>query len=98
MTQKILKLCELVLTILALLSTAYADDITVTVNVTQIPIYPIFKSLVGLGMGISFFFLVTRFFFDIDLLKTKNPLVSLVLSMIGIAVILIIFISLWGML
>jgi hypothetical protein len=39
MTQKILKLCELVLTILALLSTAYATDVTVTVNVTQ-PIRP----------------------------------------------------------
>ncbi|MGC9200808.1 MAG: NosD domain-containing protein, partial [Candidatus Aenigmatarchaeota archaeon] len=85
----------------------FCDDpyVLATDNIDYLPlvkaifiIHPIFKSLVGLGMGISFFFLVTRFFFDIDLLKTKNPLVSLVLSMIGIAVILTIFISLWGML
>jgi len=87
-----------ILAILMLLSTAYADNVNVYVKVTEIPGYTIFKSLVGLGMGISFFFLVTRFFFDIDLLKTKNPLVSLVLATIGIAVILTIFIYLWGLL
>jgi hypothetical protein len=86
--------------ILLAFSIAFADEVNVTVNVSGPPPvgYAIMKSLVGLGMGIGFIGGVLTLLFGIDFFKTKNPLVSIVLAMIGIAVILIMFIYLWGML
>jgi hypothetical protein len=80
-------------------SIAFADEVNVTVNVTRPEVqigYAIMKSLVGFGMGIGFIGGVLTLLFGIDFFKTKNPLVSIVLVLIGIAVILIIFIYLWG--
>jgi len=79
------------------LSTAFAE-VNVTVNVTPAVGYVIMKTLVGLGMGIGFIGGVLTLLFGIDFFKTKNPLVSIILAMIGIAVILLIFIYSWGML
>jgi len=79
------------------LSTAFAE-VNVTVNVTPAVGYVIMKTLVGLGMGIGFIGGVLTLLFGIDFFKTKNPLISIILAMIGIAVILLIFIYSWGML
>jgi threonine/homoserine/homoserine lactone efflux protein len=56
------------------------------------------RTLVGLGIGIGFIGAVLTLLFGIDFLKTKNPLVSVVLAMIGLAVILLMFIYVWGLL
>jgi len=82
------------------LSIGFADEVNVTVNVTgPVPVgYVIMKTLVGLGMGIGFIGGVLTLLFGIDFFKTKNPLVSIVLAVIGIAVILLMFIYVWGML
>jgi hypothetical protein len=83
------------------LSIGFADEVNVTVNVTgpAVPVgYVIMKTLVGLGMGIGFMGGVLTLLFGIDFFKTKNPLVSIVLAMIGIAVILLMFTYIWGML
>jgi len=80
-------------------SIAFADEVNVTVNVTgpAVPTgYVIMKTLVGLGMGIGFIGGVLTLLFGIDFFKTKNPLVSIVLALIGIAVILLMFIYVWG--
>jgi len=81
-----------------ILSIALAEEVTVSVEVRELPGYAIMKTLVGLGMGIGFFGLATTLFFGIDFFKTKNPLVSIVLSAIGLAVILIMFTYLWSLL
>jgi len=87
-------------TFLLSLSSVFAEDISVTVNITEGASagYVIMRTLAGLGMGIGFFGAVLTLMFGIDFFKTKNPLVSIVLSMIGIAVILIMFSYLWGLL
>jgi len=80
------------------LNIALAEEITVNVNVRELPGYAIMKTLVGLGMGIGFLGLAITLFFGIDFFKTKNPLVSIVMSAIGLAVILIMFAYLWSLL
>jgi len=91
-----------IVALLLSLSSVFAEDINVTVNITEgAPEtigYAIMRTLAGLGMGIGFFGAVLTLMFGIDFFKTKNPLVSIVLSMIGIAVILIMFSYLWGLL
>jgi len=57
---------------------------------------PIFKSFVGLGMGIAFIMGAITLLFGIDF--SKNPLSSIVLAMIGLAVMLLMFTYLWEML
>jgi len=57
---------------------------------------PIFKSLVGLGMGIAFIMGAITLLFGIDF--SKNPLSSIILVMIGLAVMLLMFTYLWEML
>jgi len=84
--------------LLGILNIALAEEVTVNVEVRQLPGYAIMKTLVGLGMGIGFFGLAITLFFGIDFLKTKNPLASIVLSTIGLAVILIMFTYLWSLL
>jgi hypothetical protein len=59
---------------------------------------PIFKSLVGLGMGIAFIMEAITLLFGIDFFKTKNPFVAIVMAMIGLAVMLLMFTYLWEML
>jgi len=56
---------------------------------------PIFKSLVGLGMGIAFVMGAITLLFGIDFFKTKNPFVAIVLAVIGLAVMLLMFTYLW---
>jgi len=92
------------------LSIGFADEINVVVNVvptttttipqniTQPTGYFIMKSLVGMALGVGFFGAVITLLFGIDFFKTKNPLVSIVMAMIGIAVILLMFTYIWGML
>jgi hypothetical protein len=82
-------------------SIAFAEDINVTVNVTpEVPEVPvgffIMRTLVGLGIGIGFIGAVLTLLFGIDFFKTENPLVSVVLAMIGLAVILLMFIYVWA--
>lgn len=84
--------------LLGILNMALAEDIEINVDVRDLPGYAMMKTLVGLGMGIGFFGLATTLFFGIDLFKTKNPLVSIALSAIGLAVILIMFTYLWSLL
>ena len=96
--------------ILLAFSIGFADEVNVVVNVvptttttipqnvTQPTGYFIMKSLVGIALGVGFFGAVISLLFGIDFFKTKNPLVSIVLAMIGIAVILLMFIYVWGML
>jgi len=84
------------------LSIGLAENINVTVNVVQ-PVaqptgYFIMKSLVGVALGVGFFGAVISLLFGIDFFKTKNPLVSIVMAMIGLAVILLMFTYIWGML
>jgi hypothetical protein len=57
---------------------------------------PIFKSLVGLGMGIAFIMGAITLLFGIDFFKTKNPLEAIVISMIGLAVMLLMFAYVWA--
>jgi hypothetical protein len=86
------------------LNIGFAEDINVTVNVTpevpaEVPVgFVIMKTLVGLGIGIGFIGAVFTLLFGIDFFKTENPLVSVVLAMIGLAVILLMFIYTWGLL
>jgi len=88
----------MLLIVFLMLNTVLAEDISVTVEVQEQPGYAIMKTLVGLGMGIGFFGLAITLFFGIDFLKTKNPLASIVLSTIGLAVVLIMFVYLWSLL
>jgi phosphate/sulfate permease len=91
------------------LSIGFADEVNVVVNVvsttttipqnvTQPTGYFIMKSLVGIALGVGFFGAVITLLFGIDFFKTKNPLVSIVMAMIGLAVILLMFTYIWGML
>ena len=81
------------------LSSVFAEDINVTVNVAEGEAgYAIMRTLVGLGLGIGFFGGVISLLFGIDFFKTKNPLVSIIMAMIGIAVMIIMFNYLWGLL
>jgi uncharacterized BrkB/YihY/UPF0761 family membrane protein len=85
------------------LSIAFADEVNVVVdvvpeNITQPTGYFIMKSLVGIGLGVGFFGAVIALLFGIDFFKTKNPFVAIVSAMIGLAVILLMFTYIWGML
>ena len=92
------------------LSIAFADDVNVVVNVvptttttipqnvTQPTGYFIMKSLVGIALGVGFFGAVITLLFGIDFFKTKNPFVAIVSAVIGLAVILLMFAYIWGML
>jgi phosphate/sulfate permease len=92
------------------LSIGFADEVNVVVNVvptttttipqniTQPTGYFIMKSLVGMALGVGFFGAVITLLFGIDFFKTKNPFVAIVMAMIGIAVILLMFSYIWGML
>ena len=92
------------------LSIGFADEINVVVNVvptttttipqniTQPTGYFIMKSLVGMALGVGFFGAVITLLFGIDFFKTKNPFVAIVMAIIGIAVILLMFTYIWGML
>jgi hypothetical protein len=90
--------------ILLSFSIAFAEDINVTVNVTpevpaEVPVgFFIMRTLVGLGIGIGFIGAVLTLLFGIDFFKTKNPFVAIVMAMIGLAVILLMFTYIWGML
>jgi hypothetical protein len=83
-------------------SIAFAEDINVTVNVTpevpaEVPVgLVIMKTLVGLGIGIGFIGSVLTLLFGIDFFRTKNPLASIVMAVIGLAVILLMFIYVWA--
>jgi asparagine N-glycosylation enzyme membrane subunit Stt3 len=56
------------------------------------------KSLVGIALGVGFFGAVISLLFGIDFFKTKNPFVAIVMAVIGLAVILLMFTYIWGML
>jgi uncharacterized membrane protein YgaE (UPF0421/DUF939 family) len=81
-------------------SIAFAD-VNVVVNVvptTQSTGYFIMKSLVGIALGVGFFGAVITLLFGTDFFKTKDPFVAIVMAMIGLAVILLMFTYIWGML
>jgi phosphate/sulfate permease len=92
------------------LSIGFADEVNVVVNVvptttttipqnvTQPTGYFIMKTLVGIALGVGFFGAVITLLFGIDFFKTKNPFVAIVMAMIGLAVILLMFTYIWGML
>jgi uncharacterized membrane protein YciS (DUF1049 family) len=80
------------------LSIGFADEVNVVVNITQPTGYFIMKSLVGIALGVGFFGAVISLLFGIDFFKTKNPFVAIVMAMIGLAVILLMFTYIWGML
>jgi phosphate/sulfate permease len=96
--------------ILLAFSIGFADEVNVVVNVvstttttipenvTQPTGYFIMKSLVGIALGVGFFGAVISLLFGIDFFKTKNPFVAMVMAMIGLAVILLMFAYIWGML
>jgi hypothetical protein len=96
--------------ILLALSIGLADKVNVTVNVvptttttvpqniTQSTGYFIMKSLVGIALGVGFFGAVITLLFGIDFFKTKNAFVAIVMAMIGLAVMLLMFSYIWGML
>jgi len=80
------------------LSIGFADEVNVTVKITPHPGYVIMKTLVGIAFGVGFFGAVITLLFGIDFFKTKNPFVAIVMAMIGLAVILLMFTYIWGML
>ena len=80
------------------LSIGFADEVNVTVKITPQPGYAIMKTLVGIALGVGFFGAVITLLFGIDFFKTKNPFVAIVMAMIGLAVILLMFTYIWGML
>ena len=80
------------------LSIGFADEVNVTVKITPHPGYVIMKTLVGIALGVGFFGAVITLLFGIDFFKTKNPFVAIVMAMIGLAVILLMFTYIWGML
>jgi len=97
---KKLNILALVWFLLAL-SIGFADEVNVTVKITPQPQptgYAIMKTLVGIALGVGFFGAVITLLFGIDFFKTKNPFVAIVMAMIGLAVILLMFTYIWGML
>jgi hypothetical protein len=96
---KKLNILALVWFLLAL-SIGFADEVNVVVNVVPVTTtgYVIMKTLVGIALGVGFLGAVITLLFGIDFFKTKNPFVAIVMAMIGLAVILLMFTYIWGML